>query len=86
MLAERLRHPIFSARSQSLSEFKVDEDARVGSCHKPRNCTKHATKHITTKCLLPFLTPSHAGSLEAYEKKMEVKMEEIPAQPIRSHT
>ena len=33
-------------------------------------------KHITTKCFLPFLTPSHAGSLEAHEKKMEVKMEE----------
>jgi hypothetical protein len=43
-------------------------------------------KHMTTKCFLPFLTPSHAGSLEAQEKKMEVKMEEILAQPIRSHT
>ena len=43
-------------------------------------------KHMTTKCFLPFLTPSHAGSLQAHEKKMEVKMEEILAQPIRSHT
>jgi hypothetical protein len=48
--------------------------------------TSPETGQNMPKCFLPFLTPSHAGSLEAHEKKMEVKMEEILAQPIRSHT
>ena len=85
MLAERLRRPIFYG-SQSLSEFKVDEDARVGSCHKPRNSTKHAKTYNNQMLLALSYHPSHAGSLEAHEKKMEVKMEEIPAQALRSHT
>jgi hypothetical protein len=56
MLAERLRHPIFSARNQSLSEFKVDEDARVGSFRKPRNWTKHA-KTYNNQMLLALSYP-----------------------------
>ena len=56
MPAERLGHPIFSARSQSLSKFKIGEDARAGSCHKPRNWTKHA-KTYDNQMLLALSYP-----------------------------
>ena len=56
MLERKLRHLSFSARSQSLSEFKVDEDARAGSCHKPRNWTKHA-KTYDNQMLLALSYP-----------------------------